>query len=384
MVRSSIRPAVATFVAGLLLGCNGDLTNSAAPPRDGPTAVVDPRLGSRGFPAPIAQGMQQLARAVAEGLADPQARRALHVAIRKSMFSEQKLSLHDFFSSPGGKLILENARRAAARGATGAGSRPGELAALVQQLPDLDFYILHPEHRAQWTPDQPIAVAALVDEFSPLFGYLQNGARMPIDRLSYQPTETAVVMLGPQERQLLASPGGPIDNVGCTVIAKNRANVCGGGGLGGGGSSPYTHADTIKTVGICDNGNCGEGNEFEWRSFAPGSIGYSPILRCTGVGANDTYAVLSRCGSDRVDNRVPGVGGIPYLDVQVVETDSFGGDDVFKNFQTSTDGCGDHPHLLPGGQRAFLLWEEPGIGWFGRCNPTGPFPYSWVEANFHW
>ena len=37
----------------------------------------------------------------------------------------------------------------------------------------------------------------------------------------------------------------------------------GGGGGGGGGGSTSTVWTKIETQGVCDNGNCGEGNEFE-------------------------------------------------------------------------------------------------------------------------
>ncbi|NOT10088.1 MAG: hypothetical protein HOP28_17995 [Gemmatimonadales bacterium] len=336
-----------------------------------------------------ARAMEELARGLALVLGEESARQMLYRSIHGSELLENKLALKAYFTGSKGKSILASAQQGAAA------SDPmlrvdlsSALAALVAALPDLDVYIAHPVHRARWRPDQPLAVVALVDEYSPLAAYLADGSRMPIDRLSTVPTETAVLFLGPKESRIVPRVGLLLDEEGeleCLRMGSgSQSNSCGGGSSAP--PVPYLRADKIETFNICDNGNCWEGNEFEFRARTPGGPLFSPVLRCEGVGSSELYDVRTRCGSfyDKVHSATPLT--VAYIDVHIYETDSWpSADDDYKNFLTPTSGaCADAPHVTST-HTEFTLYEVPwGIDYSGLCHgPFDPAP-QWVGVSFHW
>jgi len=292
--------------------------------------------------------------------------------------TEHKLSLHEFFGGRGRAILKRQSELT--------GQDDGELHSLLVNLPDLDVYIPHPRHRATWTPDTPIAVAPLVDEWSPLVGYLPGGARLAINRLSADPTPTAVLVLGPSEPKSLRREWWMASEEWECLVLKSRqnANSCGGGGGGGSSPSPYLKAFLLVTHNIYDNGFAWETNEFEWRATAAfESSEYSPVLRSEGIGPNDIVDVWWFCGWDKVHQSAPGL--VPYIDVKIVETDGWSNDDNFWDYQTAPGTACGAPPRVEQTLTAFLLWQHPeGISYRGKCGPLQPNPTSWVEVQFTW
>jgi hypothetical protein len=124
---------------------------------------------------------------------DADLRTTLLQALSESPYFEHKLVLPEFFDTPTGKRVL-----AAAASASG---RPVEaVAGLVAGAPRMDLYVPYRSDRLQWSADQPINVAALVDEIQPVYAFTGSGDSTFYDRGSFTPvSETATLLLGPHE-----------------------------------------------------------------------------------------------------------------------------------------------------------------------------------------
>ena len=156
-----------------MLGCS-EPVQPAPPELDLRAAAV---TSQRGFAPAQATALQRLAKVLAQKLSQPHERQRLYEALQASTFSESKLVGREFLQSAAGRGLFH----------------AGEL----RDVPDIDVYIPFSAHRATWTPDAPLAVAALVDETSELRAYLPRGESFVIDRSSTEPTPIAVLLLGP-------------------------------------------------------------------------------------------------------------------------------------------------------------------------------------------
>lgn len=357
------------------------------------TQEVAAVVASPWYTAEQVRSLDRLARALGEGLAEPAARAALHASLRASPLSEHKVVLLDFLGTAQGRVLL-----AAAAGRSDQTAE--ELRSLATTLPPVDLYVPHISHRQRWQIQDRIAVAVLVDEFSPLFGYVAGRDSLFIDRLSTTPNPVAVLLLGPNEYKH-ARPGAGSSLGDHRFIEEDPREAtpparmqcledCGGGG--GGGGTPPPNPDlllnSIVTYGICDNGFCWEGNEFEFRAWdSNGAFQFN--VRCTGVPSSGTFYALGNCPSIRVHSSAP--TEVAYIDVEVRETDGgiFGNpDDFFLDYitngwrQDGTHGNAINPRVTTLSYYSQRLYKRESVSW--SCNPTfaGGSDCNSVWANF--
>ncbi len=157
---------------------------------------------------------------------------------------------------------------------------------------------------------------------------------------------------------------------------------CGGGG--GGGPPPPTDSlwgDTLVTVNICDNGNCGEGNEFEVSGIYPTGVGYT--VRCEGIGSTAIVRMRYVCNGylNKISESAP--TEVSYVDVRVIETDGWPNpDDWFFAYQDPPPPGATNASLrvVDNGLRrkAWVLYK---VNYGAGCTP---FCQEWVELLLKW
>ncbi|MDP3775149.1 MAG: hypothetical protein Q8Q85_12880 [Gemmatimonadales bacterium] len=329
-----------------------------------------------------ARSLDRLARALGEGLAEPAARAALHASLRASALSEHKVVLLDFLGTAQGRVLL-------AAAADRSHQTAEELRSLATTLPPVDLYVPHISHRQTWQIQDRIAVAALVDEFSPLFGYVAGRDSLFIDRLSTTPNPVAVLLLGPNEYKQ-ARPGAGSSLGDHRFIENPRTEQicledCGGGG-GGGGPPPPTDSlwgDTLATVNICDNGFCWEGNEFEISAIYPTGTGYTRL--CGGIGSTAVVRLRFVCNGflNKISETAP--TEFPYVDVRVIETDGWPNpDDWFYAYRdpppSSAIDRGASLQVVDNGLRR-NQWVLFKVDYGAGCTP---YCMEWVELMLKW
>ena len=108
--------------------------------------------------------------------------------------------------------------------------------------------------------------------------------------------------------------------------------LCGdecGGGPGGGNPPPSTNVTRIQTRGVCDM-DCSAGNEFEFRAKAysnsTNALVTQGTARITGV---QCCSYIGAAWSGSMPMILTTIASGVYIDVDVVETDSFSPDDNF-------------------------------------------------------
>ena len=210
---------IASLILGLVFGIQGcGHENSGPLESEESRPALHNGTGPRGYSPAVAADVQHVADVLAEGLGDPRARGRLATALANSTAPEGKLRFRAFLRSSTAAVIVT---AIAERTSTDARA----IRDLFARVPDLDVYLPFAQHRETWDPSEPIAVAALVDEVSPVYAHLPNGQRSFVDRQSTVPTETALLLLGPAEldRRLIPSfAEGPCPTA---TLAS-----CGGGG----------------------------------------------------------------------------------------------------------------------------------------------------------
>lgn len=280
-----------------------------------------------------------VARAVALGMSQPEVREAVRDDLRASPWTEHKLSLREFQTTPTGELLFRAS-------AAAVGADLDALQARVAALPDLDFYVPVRQHRLTWRSTDDYLVAVNLDGRAPTFGYDAKGRAMPLDLSRAEPPAQTVLMLQTAEaktRRIDPQPtpsgltiqdpddgefGGVLvfkdvsgltrtielaDLVGHGPLAQCYDNCTGGGG--GGSPPPETLLTYIETRGIVDNNNPFETNEFEFNATArDGTTGF---LRITGIGST-----TSQIRRDHLIFAVP-LSETSRIDIAVKETDGF-------------------------------------------------------------
>jgi len=132
-----------------------------------------------------------LAQALAGGLRDARARRAVHQAWRNSQVSAHKLVLQDFIGTPEGRLLVEAAARSS-------GSSVEGIRGLIARLPEMDFYVPWREDRRTWRGTADVAVYATVEEDdAQVQGYTPRGQRVVLR--AGEAAGRVVVLLAPAE-----------------------------------------------------------------------------------------------------------------------------------------------------------------------------------------
>ncbi len=374
-----------------LTACSNDVVsppNDPSPPAGGAAATGIALSGD------AAQG---LARALAAAMAVPEVRGKVLRAMRASRVTEHKLVWQEFIRTAEGRALIAAAASAAKVDAA-------ELERASSRLPELDFYVPAREHRLTWKGGSDLLVAATVNDNAPTLAYSPGGFSVPLD-LRQAPPRHALMVLQPAERKsvrvrvqakkdgptiqdsddgdesgtlVLTSPGGAsvVLSLGDIIafqecIPDDNGGGCGSGGGGGGGGSPpvqdATRLTSFFTGQVCDNNDCGQGNEFEFRSryyLANGSLAASAVLRREGVKPGTLTTVNAILINRRIRENTT-----ETIRVTLIETDGpFDSDD---NYGVST--IRDNP-TGPSSPTS-LRWLDYG----------GPFPGSLaVSATAMW
>lgn len=248
-------------------------------------------------------------------------------AMRASLLTEHKLVLQEFVATPAGRTLVN-------AGAMAIGVTGDSLGRVIASLPPMDFYVPGAAHRKSWRGDgQVLVAAALARDISQLTATRSDRARQLIrqqDRVGgtplflLQPAERKSRRIGPQ----LSRPGLTIQDPGDgeisgTLVEYRRdgttrvteladyfalqprfseTSTCDPNtslepcpsedvGSGGGTITPdTTYLQHVVIIGVCDNGDCSQGNEFEWRTYFSSNNGATYgsryDLRVEGVPSN--------------------------------------------------------------------------------------------------
>lgn len=377
------RRELAAIVAALVaaVACDGATAPVA------PHAADDARLTVAAMNNPLSPD-QVIARGLALALGDRAVREAVRDAMRASPLTEHKLVLQDFVGTDPGALVV---RAVAARLGVGVDS----VGAIIAALPALDFYVPGRDQRRSWraTPDVLVA-AVLGPDRSVVTGHdvrgvareVRSGARSPVIML--HPAEPKARRVGPQPLR----PGDVIQEEGDGEISGRITWYREGGDsvVAEYADLPYVGAATefaagdepapsfiepceitdptcadwdrdpvpvptypyaarlgkVETRSICDNNNCGEGNEFVFEGNLYGWAQSRDAYGCPSGGTRvsgfrvEEFGFPSsgvRTSGKMLAEQGPGVAG--YLRVKVYELD--GGLNSDDRFQKTTICSGD-------------------------------------------
>jgi hypothetical protein len=341
--------------AGLLVACTEEIVSP------GGSVSERPQSSSLAIQTKSsADAAQRLARALAAAMATPQIRATVLRSMRASQVTEHKLVWQEFVRTAPGRALVAAAARSA-------GATPAELEAISLRLPALDFYVPAREHRRTWKGGADLLVAATLTEQAPTVAYSSNGTSVPLDLRNRAPRQ-ALFVLQPAERKsvrirIQARRDGPTiqdaddgDASGTLVLLEPgkdpvvlplrdgirpmeecnpEQGSCGGGGTGGGWTPvpDVTRIPSITTFDVCDNNNCWEGNEFEFRSkyyLANGSLAASAVYRREGVHPHTT---VSTNNAVLINKRIR-ENTAETIRVTLIETDGWPNPD--DNYGTST------------------------------------------------
>jgi hypothetical protein len=323
--------------------------------------------------------------------------------MRASLVTEHKLVLQEFVATPAGRVLVD-------AGARALDVAPAALDRTIASLPRLDFYVPSRDHRRTWNGGGQLSVAAVlgpdrstVQAFTPagertelsLRGpsrgtvlFLLHEAESKSLRIGAQASGPGSVIQDAGDGELSGTlirylPGGVVEELPLARLdgppgVRNTAPGSGGvsarvecgsscGGAGGGGTTTMP-ADTtllkdVVILGVCDNGFCQEGNEFEWRTHfqVNGATVERRDLRIEGISS--TY--------ENYVNRVLMFRRPKYsterIAIDVVETDGISGDDRFT------------PSIIFGTDLVRTTWYNRGAG---RC--TYDWRFSCFAQNVDW
>lgn len=134
-------------------------------------------------------------RALAIAMQDRAVRAAVRDGLRDSPWAQHKVVLQEFLSTPEGAAVLQAAARAA-------GHEPAEFAALLAELPPMDFYVPSRETRRTWQGTPNVIVLASMDpDAKDGIGFGTDGQElaMPLVRGN---NGTAMLLIHPAESKL--------------------------------------------------------------------------------------------------------------------------------------------------------------------------------------
>lgn len=349
IVASTLRavPLVFAVVALALVSCDGESTH----------VTVDASAVLGDTQDPDQMRAELVARAIALALDDAETRRNVRDAMRASRVTEHKLVLQEFIRTPAGEILLvEGARRL--------GLTPADLAATVGGLPELDFYLPSRHDRRRWRAEPGLRVGAAlrlgttINAFTPRgltsrvargeqgvdVTFLLERAERKSRRIGAQPAGAGPVIEDINDGQLSGSiveylPNGrmkvtdladymPADGILLLNCPPSSVESCDDGGSGGGGGQDVTLLRDLVVIDVCDNGDCAQGNEFEWHTYFSTDNGSTWInrvdLRLEGVPSNIEVVVNMPVLYN--EPRFPD----QMIQSDVVETDSFSPDDHFN------------------------------------------------------
>lgn len=297
---------IGTAVAALLLATGCAQEQTAPEPGGYPSRT-----------APLDDG-DRLASWVAGAMLEPEFRVLVLRTMRETPLSEHAVPLNALIDGHDGGRFMDAVAEAG-------GTSAAEVRALIASLPALDFYVPVREDRLEWRGGSDLVVASMTDRTPPRQAFTPEGGPIELDLAHSRPSaplfllqvsEHKAYRLGPQpgmannriqepeEGELAAAYVRRLPD-GAEIVVQlrdlpsgpQRAEYCppdipgcppedeGGGGGGGDPSPPQggtgsTYLTELQTLGECDNGNCFEGNEFEFHAHS--AIGFD-VLRIEGV-----------------------------------------------------------------------------------------------------
>ena len=366
--------------------------------------ATDPTLASLSrnvTPAAVtskpASTLDSVAWAFAQGLRVPETRRMLRDEFRRSRLTEHKLDLQAFVATPSGQVFVSAAARAS-------GIPQADLASMVARLPAMDFYVPSRHDRRTWNgAGQVVVLAAAGGDHARTLAYTTNGAAVVWDASDFGRGPVGILISAAEPKGIRAdaqpdTPGeviqdqddGELSVTHIEILANGdsivrpvsslrnsvgrlgavRHAIANVGGFGAGDiatSSSATYVWNMVVLNVCDNNNCAEGNEFEWKAWPKCGV-------CVGEYKTRVQGIPSTVDQFLNVYLLPFTPGISNgIDVQVYETDS-GGDDFFGGYNlnagnTAPTGVTNYFHA--GANRC----GTPLPGFNTAC------PSSWSETN---
>jgi hypothetical protein len=132
----------------------------------------------------------ELARGIANALAEPALRNTVMHAMQSARFAEHKLSLRSFLASPKGARL--------ASAVDGKLAQPGmRLTELLDSLPAVEVYLPVREHRAKWRGGKELIVASGLHEGEAPHGFALDGTPVTLDATT--PPKQPVLILTQSE-----------------------------------------------------------------------------------------------------------------------------------------------------------------------------------------
>ena len=283
---------------------------------------------------------QEVARGLALGMSDREARIGVRDVLRASRVVEHKVVLQDFINTREGQRLLD--------AAAAAGADRQRLTKLITELPAMDFYAPFRDHRVAWrgTADVLVGATMNVDELT-LTAFDGSGVATELDARNGVPRKT-LFLLHPAEIKIERAdaaglpPSEVIQNEREAETAWAIVDPA-GGPLEGMAAPPPPPPDTTYLEKFAIHFGDGWGSsEVEFRTsfyggtFDPGWC-CSYTYRQTGVDSYREYTVNAP-----VSFRVPRWAG-SFVNVNVYETDAFQ-DDWYGFREVSQPGA----YLFPG------------------------------------
>lgn len=348
----------------------------------------------------------RIARALALAMKDATIRTAVRDAMRASPITEHKLRFQEFVQTPTGQGLL-------GLGAERIGISLQALQEIVAQLPPLDFYVPVQSQRRSWRGEATVRVGYFLDhDARNARAYDTNGIAVGLhDNLGVAGNATFVLAVAERTSRRIHSQlmvpnlviedaddgtlsGSVVDYLpdGTTRVTEladlyveGPTTIRGSFALSRSGAlatilaptapkyiipcdepgglpcepPPYSPPDTtflqdVVILGVCDNYECAEGNEFEWHTYF-------------SINTGSTW-------TDRRDVRIEGINSsadlrfhIPALFRKLRSNDERIQSDVVETDIWSDD------HWVPSPQWSLLANNMMRFQGDGRCGFDGPF-----------
>lgn len=401
---------IATTIPMLLAGCADQPTSTAAPTSPQMlTRVAAPSSG-------VAATLDTVARALAKGLRSEEARRTLLLAMRASPMVEHKLVLQEFIATARGHSVLSHVARES-------GHSAAELAAMINRLPALDFYLPSQAQRRSWRASANLVVNATLQPVrGNVPGYDVQGRAV---LLTPAAVTDGVTLIGlhpaePKARRMDPQPAGDgdvIEDADDGTMAVQYVDILPNGATRV--TAPASMAElraprhgsgrTLTTLSSCDDPNvlyCDDGGGGGGGSVGSGSVwvtdfitAYACDYYCSGIddaleiefktnidgtpeqktyfyGVPPTEFYTQGEGWTGLNIREPAPTSTQTVTIAVWESDTGGDDEWIVTIRSP----GQFPTpLLAGGDPRCA--EEQGNPAYGDARFSCAFGYIWGEVN---
>jgi hypothetical protein len=209
-------PRIRFAALALFVGAAACAERSPSPTAENLESPPDQRKAS-GAPDDRRARTEELARALALSLGDPQTRAQLKANLDGSPIREHKVHFQ--------RYLLGGAQPALGRLARSSGTSEATLRADAERSIGLELYMPVPEHRATWSGDDRVLVATALQDHEAPVAFDVRGRRQVLS--PDRPPATPVLALVPVETNFDLTAPAPADIGACP----QRVGVqCGGGG----------------------------------------------------------------------------------------------------------------------------------------------------------